>query len=267
MIAVQVYGILARMRRRISSLWFVVFAAGAGIVASGCGRSAAVPRKDAGALADVAISYGGAVATGGVAGNGGAVGSGGAIALGGTTATVLGGAGGTGTGGSTMTGTVGLNTGGTTNGGSGGTAITSEGGAATTADGGTGSMGTGGAPGTGGTMGTNLNASVPCGWGFCSAGYACCVNQSTGAQDCIPTHSVCSDSFLVNCDGPEDCSAGQQCCMPSGTDIGNFCGSGECLYGLRMCHGDTDCPQGQICCPKVSFGYSHSRCVLGTSCT
>jgi hypothetical protein len=135
------------------------------------------------------------------------------------------------------------------------------------ATGGTGGAGSGGALGTGGTTGTNPNASVLCGWGACSAGYACCVNPSTGAQDCLPSSSVCSDGFLVSCDGSEDCAEGQHCCMPSGTVTGNACVSGECLTGLAVCHGDTDCPEGQVCCPKVSFGYSHNRCTPGTSCS
>lgn len=66
---------------------------------------------------------------------------------------------------------------------------------------------------------------------------------------CLPA-GTCTEIEL-DCDGPEDCDVGDQCCF-DGQDAAcsNGCGGGE----DTLCHTDGDCP-GDSCQPSQDFPY------------
>lgn len=99
---------------------------------------------------------------------------------------------------------------------------------------------------------------IPCGFGFCDEPNVCCVTEVPPRQDCMePT--ACA-GLRVSCDGPEDCGAGESCCMPSGAVMSTYCLSGTCPAGMTACHGVGDCGEGQVCCPDFVMGYSYRAC-------
>ena len=171
---------------------------------NGCGRSAGVPRKDAGVLPDTALSSGGVTGTGGVqasggaAGMGGAVGSGGNTLVGGTTGAALGGTGGpAGAGGVTTTGAGGAKTGGS------GGAVTGSGGARTGGRIGSGGSGTGGVVGSGGagvggTGAGGRGGTVSGGAGGSAAGGTFTDGGSSdGASGCIDVCALYGEACCV----------------------------------------------------------------------
>jgi hypothetical protein len=136
------------------------------------------------------------------------------------------------------------------------------GGSATGGTGGAaGASGTGGA---GGTTGTGPSG-IRCGNAVCSAGLqVCCVSLSSAALDCTPP-AECTNmgGLAVSCDGPEDCGAGQHCCMPSGALMQTTCTSGSCLAGLAMCHSSADCAPAETCCSITLSNYTYGTCATG----
>jgi hypothetical protein len=102
---------------------------------------------------------------------------------------------------------------------------------------------------------------ILCGWGICFGDEVCCVSENTPGEECRPSQSGCgSDSFIVTCDGPEDCNHGKgHCCLPSGAISSTFCVDQGC-FAAEACHFDVDCPKGQQCCPANFFGWNHKEC-------
>ena len=91
---------------------------------------------------------------------------------------------------------------------------------------------------------SDFEGNVLCGGGECSLeGNICCTGL--GGQTCEPGAMCPALNAPQLCDGPEDCAAGDTCCVgfPSGAACRDACGGNE----QTLCHFDQDCPAGQIC--------------------
>jgi hypothetical protein len=81
----------------------------------------------------------------------------------------------------------------------------------------------------------------------------CCVTQ-TGNTRCQPQGTQCSGR-LFTCDGPEDCSNGDDCC---GSFNGSMCNGGGCgANEAPLCHVLSDCPSGYVGCCAVPNTHLH----------
>src|SRR5262249_50747080 len=87
-----------------------------------------------------------------------------------------------------------------------------------------------------------------CGSSSCSiaAGEHCCAGDQLSCST-VP----CENADTFECDGPEDCTMGSQCCYriqddPSRASCRSSCGSSL----TTLCHSNADCPQGLVCCPN-----------------
>jgi hypothetical protein len=107
---------------------------------------------------------------------------------------------------------------------------------ASTVDGSTTDLAKGGSP-----------ASVSCGLSTCdvSGGNVCCILGSL----CQPP--PCNGPSQVDaCDGPEDCAAGQTCCLYVGAVFGTACTANCTTTGDQrgaICHTQADCAPGAMC--------------------
>lgn len=107
-------------------------------------------------------------------------------------------------------------------------------------------------------------AGVSCGVGLpvlCELRVERCCIRSLTTDSCIPVDQVCScdglDGCVVataDCDGPEDCGAGQQCCGALSNVTGTYSRFGcqtscDPLRNERVaCHeGQDACPEGTVC--------------------
>jgi hypothetical protein len=131
-----------------------------------------------------------------------------------------------------------------------------------------GSMDGGGADGGGGGMTTDAGpAGVACGTMTCSGTTPqCCVPRDPGGMaTCISADAVCM-GVAASCDGPEDCTAPQQCCVGFGSTGGGASCQNACGLGSRAaCHAASDCPSVdglmRMCCPFTGGGFSGSVCL------
>jgi hypothetical protein len=98
-------------------------------------------------------------------------------------------------------------------------------------------------------------AGVACGSLRCAAGSAaCCVRPSPAPETCEPLDGGCPlGAGKFQCDGPEDCAAGQSCCGYSGR-VGSFCGGASCFAEV-LCHTAADCPTSQANCCAAGNAY------------
>jgi hypothetical protein len=99
----------------------------------------------------------------------------------------------------------------------------------------------------------------------------CCVVASGGgaSASCIPAGSMC-EGTAVDCDGPDDCDAGEICCARGGGGGGGFtvgcepaggdCGSGFSSFELCATADDCSDPADTMCCPVAAGGFSASYC-------
>ena len=99
--------------------------------------------------------------------------------------------------------------------------------------------------------------SIACGSVTCVGEEVCC----PGAESCTLDVSDCLNpdnghGFYMTCDGPEDCSSGEVCCISVGIAAygGTACvPMGDCDYSMfstqYACHGGGDCPADMTCQP------------------
>lgn len=81
----------------------------------------------------------------------------------------------------------------------------------------------------------------------CTLPVHCCFSNYSSQHDGYCTTSACSQS-TIECDGPEDCAAGENCCGHFG-DLGwtLACQSGSCgapPANEELCHDTTTCDAG-----------------------
>ena len=94
---------------------------------------------------------------------------------------------------------------------------------------------------------------------MCSSTDVCCVtveDQQFAGASCLPLASCSGLAF--ECDGPEDCPTGEECCVDVDFGGGSVCvASGSFIGTLKavMCRGDDDCPLGQECYPGIADSY------------
>ena len=77
-----------------------------------------------------------------------------------------------------------------------------------------------------------------------------CCDLATGIDTCIAANGACAGDRL-ECDGPEDCFVGQECCLFDGQgsrclDEG-ICGTTGSISN-EMCHVQGDCDLNEMCC-------------------
>ncbi len=86
---------------------------------------------------------------------------------------------------------------------------------------------------------------VACGNMTCTGGDVCCVPRGGGGNpQCQQQCDGGTNTFA--CDGPEDCSGTQVCCMSqSGSSCSDSCGFGQ----AQACHQQSDCSGIDTCCP------------------
>jgi hypothetical protein len=124
---------------------------------------------------------------------------------------------------------------------------------------------------------------IGCGAMTCGAGEICCLRQmGAGASAMCSAASACTDGGVtVSCDGPEDCTSGNSCCVTAAFGAGGDAGvsldnaaamcqqtcpgsatmSGGGSITTRLCHGDDDCAgyQGSYMSIPVAFNRCCSR--------
>lgn len=110
----------------------------------------------------------------------------------------------------------------------------------------------------GGDAGAGADAGlrgVKCAGLRCEAGTPmCCVRPPPAAETCESLDGGCPMSAgNFQCDGPEDCAAGQACCGYSGR-VGSYCGGTSC-FAETLCQTAADCPAGQANCCAAGNGY------------
>ncbi len=87
----------------------------------------------------------------------------------------------------------------------------------------------------------------------CSAPTACCMGDINATEGECVAPQTCA-SFLLTCDGPEDCTgAGAVCCI---TPSGSSCVAGSECTGYWVCRNDEDCAAtaGQNTCKPADLG-------------
>ncbi|HXK20001.1 MAG TPA: hypothetical protein VNG33_19455 [Polyangiaceae bacterium] len=158
---------------------------------------------------------------------------------------------------------------------------TQAGGAANASD-----AGSGGAPadgGGGGAAGAPIGHGDgwPCGDQRCSTGQACvrCLVQNQTPQLCVPSPDQDPTGYAIaikvcdappfgrdDCDGPEDCAAGQYCVAREGTrcqaepSTTSFCCfTCDNIADCTLCHVDQDCPDGETCEPNQAANSNGCR--------
>lgn len=111
---------------------------------------------------------------------------------------------------------------------------------------------------------------VVCGTETCAPEDSCNICNEDGSTSCVPPTGgvVCLDGWTLQCDGPEDCEAGQHCVLNE-TQLGNLgsCADEDSFVACDatpqiVCHDDEDCPSGcQYCvAPKDSANSPVSFC-------
>jgi len=102
--------------------------------------------------------------------------------------------------------------------------------------------------------------SIPCGADTCNTyqGAVCCVGPPPATPFCTTGPCPAGDD-TYGCDGHEDCSGTEQCCVAgqlTGTPTGRSSRCvGDCQYPTRstICHEDKDCPtNAAVCCFHAS---------------
>lgn len=77
-----------------------------------------------------------------------------------------------------------------------------------------------------------------------------CCDLMTGTDMCIAPSGTCAGDRL-ECDGPEDCPTGDECCLFAGQGSrciqAGVCGTTGSISNT-MCHVMNDCGQGELCC-------------------
>ena len=122
----------------------------------------------------------------------------------------------------------------------------------------------------GGTTGDAGIVGVDCMGMICSGSTPrCCITRDpsgTAMATCIASDGMCM-GVTAACDGPEDCSTGELCCVGFDTTGGGgatcrtMCGAGE----RAACHDVMDCPASDgrmpMCCPFSGGGFTGSLCL------
>ncbi len=99
---------------------------------------------------------------------------------------------------------------------------------------------------------------VACGDVECNiADNLCCVDVQ-GNFTCDAVDACGQGAAPQACDGPEDCSNGQQCC--AGFPAGASCKAGCGNFELEICHTDADCGASGACAPCSPPGTTVNAC-------
>lgn len=103
---------------------------------------------------------------------------------------------------------------------------------------------------------------VFCGPMDCDTDSSVCCIANTGPS-CGAKTASCGGDLTFTCDGPEDCTGGQQCCvepMPydGGAKITLICRQSCAMAPTQMCHSASDCPGDRpACCRGETFPLGH----------
>jgi hypothetical protein len=117
------------------------------------------------------------------------------------------------------------------------------------------------------TLGNDCPGVVTCGDAVDSCSLTtqnCCVKEYDRDAASCSDGSTCDGLAKATCDGPEDCTDGQQCCISvsvklNSAEIKHRCVadvkscSGGLIANSILCHTDADCAAGQGCDPIHSL--------------
>jgi hypothetical protein len=117
---------------------------------------------------------------------------------------------------------------------------------------------------------------ILCDQATCKNRDVCCGSPGQGMGS-APMYACSPDACTqgatsINCDGYEDCSGSQKCCLTTG---GGFGGGGTPAYACAdqcagvdvQCTSTKNCNGGEVCCETVGmFGASKTACETGTGC-
>lgn len=125
-----------------------------------------------------------------------------------------------------------------------------------------------------GALDAGKNTGVACGTSgtTCASSTTCC--EAAGGASCEASPGTCTgDTYL--CDGPEDCTGGNVCCIVFDGGPGSRAGSSclpSCVTGLvryPACHDAGDCDVGDACCDSLGGPTTTSPyhvCIAGGGC-
>jgi hypothetical protein len=93
----------------------------------------------------------------------------------------------------------------------------------------------------------------------CSGGQVCCVSLVNGraSSGSCGDLTQCSGPAL-ECDGPEDCAAGEVCCFVNTVGGGSSCKTPTDCFGtqeIAACRSDQDCQPLESCTPAEAGSY------------
>ena len=77
-------------------------------------------------------------------------------------------------------------------------------------------------------------------------GPICCWDPVAMNGRCLRTDQTCATSFELLCDGPEDCLAGQECCLAKDGKGTSCVATSSCL--APIVHAPCSCPFAGACC-------------------
>ena len=104
----------------------------------------------------------------------------------------------------------------------------------------------------------NRRLVVACGDVDCTIADSLCCVDVQGNFTCDAVDACGQGSAPQACDGPEDCSNGQQCC--AGFPAGASCKAGCGNFELEICHTDADCGASGACAPCSPPGTTVNAC-------
>jgi hypothetical protein len=102
---------------------------------------------------------------------------------------------------------------------------------------------------------------VDCSGDTCTPSQECCVRGLGEMASCV-NQGNCMGA-VIECDGPEDCSGGDDCCLSSTgpTSGGSACTSGTCQR--EICHSPADCTSPtDMCCALGPLGVCAPNCTI-----
>jgi hypothetical protein len=106
------------------------------------------------------------------------------------------------------------------------------------------------------TPGIDCKGYVACGGDVASphacptATHSCCAAgfPSEETVNCYEGKNACTaDETITPCDGPDDCSDGEVCCVNIGASASTECTPSADCAGFSLCHTADDCDPGESC--------------------
>ena len=125
-----------------------------------------------------------------------------------------------------------------------------------------------GTPAADGSMGEGPVAGLACtaapGALVCAPGQECCGTTTMPETLSCAAKDTCGMTYVIQCDGGEDCPSGQRCCAIFNTakrSVKAACVAGDVCKGAWWCHVAADCPAAAPACCYPP-GYTLGECLV-----